>query len=110
MLDYQLVAVQIGRYAEPVDAIIGRHRLVVFPALGVGGFLDIEETQLAQLVGGTLQPEVKPLGKIGGIIFADAKLNVFKVIERDNLDTAGVEIAADFHAAVCPSVTGSRLL
>ena len=100
VLDGHDVAVVAGRHAEPVDAVVRRAQVVVFPAGRIGGFPGIEEAHHTGLVGRPLQTKVEPLSEFRCIVGANLELNIVKALRADDFDTAGVELCADFHGVV----------
>ncbi|MCY1431211.1 hypothetical protein D9M71_471740 [compost metagenome] len=92
----QAVAFENGRYAEPVDVIVGRHRLIAGPGLVVGGLAGIVQAKpvlLADMQAAGL--EVEPLEMVAFGIGADRQQGLERVADIDYLDIAAVEVGTD---------------
>nr|GFD56886.1 hypothetical protein [Tanacetum cinerariifolium] len=75
VLDGEHLAVEAGRHAEPVDAVVAGHGVVVFPALRVGRLAGVEQADRAGLGLRALQAEVEPLDDVGVRILADVQVD-----------------------------------
>ncbi|MNY04497.1 hypothetical protein D3C86_1371770 [compost metagenome] len=92
----QAVAFKNGRYAEPVDVIVGRHRLITGPGLVIGGLAGIVQAKpvlLADMQAAGLEVEPLEMGAAG--VRANGQKRFERIADVDDLDVAAVEVGTD---------------
>ncbi|MNN67952.1 hypothetical protein D3C81_1836170 [compost metagenome] len=94
-LDGQRAAVIARGHAEPVRAVVRRHRTIVAPAIGIGALAGVQELEPARLPRCPLQPEMEPLAEIGVGVGADAQADVVGTVQRLDFDRTGIEQRGD---------------
>jgi hypothetical protein len=97
------LAVEAGRHAEPVHAVVAGHRLVTVPAFRIGALAGVEEAHRARFALRALQAEVEPLPDVGVRILAYIQFDGAGACGADDIDGASIELAADFdrHGKSC---------
>ena len=94
------LAVERGRHAEPVFAVVAGHGLVAFIAGRIGGLARVQDAHRACLVPGALQAEVEPLVDVRVAILAQVQVDGSKARGAYYVDGARVEVLADFNGHV----------
>ena len=97
VLDYKLAVFIAGGHAEPVLEVVRRHRLIAVPALRIGRFAGIVETDAAGRISRALQAEVKPLFEVGGIVRPQRQTDIVCLRAVANHHRTGIESGTDFH-------------
>ena len=93
--------------AEPVLTVVaGQHRVIV-PAFGVGTLAGIEKLQHHRQVGGTVQAEMKPLGKFTCVVTPNAQFDGAVIGQADDLNRAGIKAAGNMQCGHWYTVRGS---
>ena len=96
VFDGQHAVFVTGGHAEPVLAVVGGARLIVFPARRIGGRGGVFKAHDAILISRALKAEIKPLGEIRSIVGTDGKADVLRVGQVVHDDRAAVESGGDF--------------
>ncbi len=99
MADGQHRAVEIGRYAEPILAVIGGDRAIVLPSRRIGGAAGIHDRQRAIARARPGEAKIEPLIEIGIAVPGDLEPDVTGLGAGHTGDLAAVEIAADPHGS-----------
>ena len=93
-----------GRYAEPVLSVVRGANLIVLPAFCKRRLTGVFKMHHAAGVYRALQAEVKPLGKVRGIIVVcpNIEADIGGVVQVFNYDGSAVKLAADFKHSAGP--------
>ena len=97
MVDGQHAVFVCRRHAEPVLAVVGSARLIIFPALGIGRIRRIFKVHHAILVGRALKPEIEPLRKVRGVVGTQCQPDIVRIGRIFDGNGTCVELCADFN-------------
>ena len=93
MLDDQPLAIEGGRDPEPGFAVDRGHGLVSLESFGVRHFTSVLDRHPARHTPSVAELEMEPLSVAFANVAADLQANIARVVGRDKVDVAGVELA-----------------